>query len=225
MKNHTNALILFARVPIKGAVKTRLHPALDHATIFDLYTHFLHDSIDKICVVKNIDCFIGGYPPERLFFFDSIAASRNIRIFAQKGEDLGDKMRNAFADRFEEQYEKVAIIGSDSPSLPVEYIETAFRSEKDVVLGPSTDCGYYLIGMNRKIPEIFNGVTWGSDKVLVETLEKLKTAKAGLELLPIWYDVDCVDDLRFLKTHLLLSAHGGTNLSRRTLEYLTRLDF
>jgi rSAM/selenodomain-associated transferase 1 len=225
MKNHANALILLARVPVRGRVKTRLHPTLDHDTIFDLYTHFLHDSIDKICAVENADRFIGGYPAERLDFFDDIAAGRDIRVFAQRGEGLGEKMRGAFADRFAEKYEKVAIIGSDSPSLPVEYIEAAFRSGKDVVLGPSTDRGYYLVAMNREIAEIFDGITWGSDRVLAETLERMKKAGASLDLLPIWYDVDRVEDLRLLKTHLSLSAHGGADFSANTLNYLNRLDF
>lgn len=224
MKNHANALILFARAPRLGQVKTRLHPHLDHETILNLYTRFLDDSIDKVCAVGNADRFIGTYSPEQMGYFEEVASRREITVFAQEGKDLGERMRDALARRFEEKYEKAVIIGSDSPSLPAHYIEMAFQSDKDIVLGPSADGGYYLVGMSRKRVEIFDGVSWGSEKVLAETLERVKTTGATLELLPLWYDVDRLEDLRFLKTHLMLLAHCGINHCKSTREFLARLE-
>ena len=179
VRTHDNAVILFARDPVLGKVKTRLSPFLDEETILQLYTCFLHDSLDKIRQVKNADLFIGVAPSNQSGFFTGIQGA-DMRLFAQEGKDLGDKMRRAIQDRFVEGYKKVVIIGSDSPSLPVSYIEQALSSDKDMVLGPSTDGGYYLIGMQGKVVEIFDEVTWGTEKVLQETYERL--AKNGTTL-------------------------------------------
>jgi len=224
MKTHRSALILFAKAPQMGQVKTRLHPHLDHETTYNLYRCFLRDSIDKLCAVESADHFIGGYPAEQLGWFDEVAEQRGVTVFPQEGENLGERMRAAFCRRFAEQYEKTVIIGSDSPSLPTGYIEMAFQSGKDIVLGPSIDGGYYLVGMNRRVTEIFDDVTWSSEKVLEETLAQVKKAKATLELLPVWYDVDTVEALRFLKTHLKLQAHCGSNDCQSTREFLASLN-
>ena len=125
-------------------------------------------------------------------------------------------MRQAFIDRFRQGYNKVVIIGSDSPSLPVCYIKKALDSEQNLVLGPSIDGGYYLIAMKDKVSEIFGGVSWGTDKVLNETLQRIQDSSISFDLLPIWYDVDCPEDLKFLKTHLMLIAQAGLNDGERT---------
>ncbi len=200
-KTHDNALILFARDPILGKVKTRLSPFLADETILRLYTCFLQDSIKNIMQVENVDRFVGVAPSNESGFFTETLVS-DIRLFVQEGEKLGDKMRRAIQDRLAEGYERVVIIGSDSPSLPVSYIYRALSSDKDMILGPSTDGGYYLIGMRGKVVEVFNGVTWGTETVLRETCEHLEQNGASLELLPVWYDVDSPEDLKFFKTHL-----------------------
>ncbi len=224
MKKKSNALILFARVPQLGKVKTRLNPKLPQETVLKLYTRFLNDSIEKISRISDSDHFIAGFPEEDLSYFDGISQERGITIFSQSGNDLGDKMRNAFDDRFKEGYKKVVIIGSDSPSLPLENIQIAFRSEKDIVIGPSADSGYYLIGMNRKRTEVFDGVPWGSEMVLDETLKKIEKAKASLELLPVWYDVDEFQDLVLLKTHVKCLSYSGQDFPKETLEFLQQIE-
>jgi rSAM/selenodomain-associated transferase 1 len=130
-------------------------------------------------------------------------------LFSQQGKDLGDKMRQAFIKRFAQGYNNVAIIGSDSPSLPVSYIDQALDSTKDLVLGPSIDGGYYLIAMKSKVSEVFSCVDWGTDKVLRETLQRVQDGGFSFDLLPVWYDVDLPEDLKFLKTHLTLIAQSG----------------
>lgn len=207
-KSSDRAVILFARDPILGKVKTRLSPFLDDETILKLYTCFLNDSLDKIREVDSADLFVGIAPSNQSGFFTGMQGS-DIQLFVQEGETLGDKMRQAFTDRFQEGYKKIVIIGSDSPSLPVSYIERALGSDKDLVLGPSTDGGYYLIGMLEKVVEVFDGVAWGTEEVLRETHERLARNGAELELLPVWYDIDCPDDLKFFKTHLQLIEQAG----------------
>ncbi len=221
-KTHDNALILFARDPILGKVKTRLSPFLADEVILKLYTCFLQDSLDNIRQVENVDHFVGVAPSSESGFFAGMPDSDTC-LFVQEGENLGDKMRRAIQDRFAEGYERVVIIGSDSPSLPASYIYRALGSDKDMVLGPSTDGGYYLIGMREKVVEVFNGVTWGTETVLRETFEHLEQNGASLELLPVWYDVDSPEDLKFFKTHLDLIEKSGLGKAGETGKLLNNI--
>jgi uncharacterized protein len=223
-KTQTKAIILFARDPVVGQVKTRLHPFLSKEVIFELYTHFLRDSIQKIGRVKSVDRFVGVYPSDASGFFSRLNAECTLEIFFQEGKDLGEKMAHAFESRFSEGYERVVLIGSDSPSLPVAYIERALDSEKDLTIGPSTDGGYYLIGMSGQRVDIFEDVAWGSDAVLRQTLDRVKKTGCSLELLPPWYDVDRPEDLKFLQTHLGLVERSGQGSAGETGEFLNGLD-
>lgn len=218
------ALILFAKDPVEGQVKTRLRSLLDNPATLSLYRHFLGDSIEKICSIAEGDRFIGIASDPKTGYFDDVSRSHPVQLFVQEGGNLGERMRRAFEDRFKEGYERVVIIGADSPTLPTAYIEQALKSEKEVVIGPSTDGGYYLIGMRGKVTDIFEGVHWGTDRVLSETLNVLKDRRAEAELLPVWYDVDLPEDLRFLKTHLEWMVHAGSLKSNQaTLEFLNQL--
>ena len=223
-KQNDNALIVFARDPIEGQVKTRLNPFLDPRTTCDLYTCFLADSLNTICEVESADRFAGIYPSNLSGYFEQLDSSLSITVFMQEGKDLGERMQNAFSARFQDGYERVVIIGSDSPSLPTNYIRQAFASERDVVLGPSADGGYYLIGMRGKQIDVFDGIAWGGDTVLAETRAKLEAIEgASLELLPVWYDVDRPEDLKFLKTHLQLMADAGQQEGASTRNFLEQL--
>ncbi len=205
-------------------MKTRLSSLLDSKTTLSLYQHFLSDSIEKIDSIMEVDRFIGIASTPVSDYFDNVSRNYPIRLFVQEGANLGERMRQAFQDRFEEGYERVVIIGSDSPTLPTAYIKQALQSEKDVVIGPSTDGGYYLIGMQGKMTDIFERVPWGTDRVLSETLNVLKAQQAEAELLPVWYDVDLPEDLRFLKTHLEWMAHTGLlKEEQATLAFLNQL--
>jgi uncharacterized protein len=221
-KTHDNALILFARDPVLGKVKTRLSSFLEEGVILKLYTCFLQDSLDNIRQVENVDRFIGIAPSNESGFFTRRLGS-DFRMFVQEGKSLGDKMRRAIQDRFAEGYGRVIIIGSDSPSLPTSYICRAVGSDKDMVLGPSTDGGYYLIGMRGKIVEVFKGVTWGTETVLQETCEHLVQNGVSLELLPVWYDVDTPEDLKFFKTHLDLIEQAGLGVFGETGKLLNEI--
>jgi len=222
-ERHNNALILFARDPVVGQVKTRLNPFLDPQTIYDLYLCFLADSIDTLCLVESVDRFVGIRLSNLSGYFDRLDPARAISVFAQEGKDLGERMQNAFASRFAEGYGKVVVIGADSPSLPTRYIHQAFVSDRDVVLGPSVDGGYYLIGMCGGVVDLFEGIAWGGDTVLEQTRERLERKGASLELLPAWYDVDRPEDLIFLKTHLELMAAAGHDEGKSTREFLGQI--
>jgi hypothetical protein len=224
-RQNKKALIVFARDPVMGQVKTRLNQFLDLQTICELYTCFLSDSLDTISSVESVDCFVGIYPSSISGYFERLDTSLNIGTFVQEGKDLGERMKSTFYARFAEGYEQVVIIGADSPSLPWAYIRQAFVSKQDVVLGPSVDGGYYLIGMRGKLVDLFDGIKWGGDTVLKETYCKLESNGVSLELLPVWYDVDRSDDLIFLKTHLELMVAVGQKEGASTQKFLNDLAF
>jgi len=222
-RTSAQALILFAKDPVAGQVKTRLSSLLDNSTTLSLYHHFLRDSIEKICSVAGVDRFIGIASDPQTGYFEDVSQRHPVQLFVQEGDSLGERMRRAFENRFKEGYERVVIIGADSPTLPTAYIEQALQSQKEVVIGPSTDGGYYLIGMQGKVTDVFESVSWGTDQVLSETLNVLKDQRAEAELLPVWYDVDLPEDLRFLKTHLEWMVHSGLQENKATLEFLNQL--
>ena len=224
-RKNKNALIVFARDPLMGQVKTRLNQFLDLQTICELYTCFLSDSLSTVSSIESVDCFAGIYPSSTSGYFERLNPSLPLRTFIQEGKDLGDRMKNTFSARFSEGYEQVVIIGADSPSLPSAYIKQAFDFKQDVVLGPSVDGGYYLIGMREKLINLFDGITWGSSNVLKETHSRLKSNGVTLGLLPVWYDVDRPDDLIFLKDHLELMASMGKKEGAVTHDFLSTVSF
>ena len=217
-----SALILFAKDPVEGRVKTRLGSLLDPKTTLNLYLCFLDDSIAKIHAVAKVDRFIGVASEPQTGYFENLSYHPPARLFVQEGEDLGQRMHRAFEDRFQEGYQRVVIIGSDSPTLPTAYIEQALQSEKEVVIGPSTDGGYYLIGMRGMVTELFAGIDWGTGRVLADTLKALQEQGVPAGLLPVWYDVDLPEDLRFLKTHLEWMAHAGLKTGLATFKFLNQ---
>lgn len=217
-----NAVILFAKDPVPGQVKTRLQTVWDSETTCQFYLHILKNSIDKIQGLERVDRFVGVYPSRGSGYFDDIAFSKEWTVFEQEGGDLGARMANAFRRRFEEGYQKVVILGADSPTLPPAFIEQALNSERGIVLGPSTDGGYYLIGMKGQVAPVFNQVDWGTERVLSQTIQRLKEADLQPELLPVWYDVDRPEDVRFLKTHLEAMCWSGHTAYTETLEFLQR---
>ena len=223
-KKNKNALVVFARDPVIGQVKTRLNPFLDLQTTCSLYTCFLSDSLDTMRALESADHFVGIYPSSTSGYFEQLDPSL-IGTFIQEGRDLGDRMKNTFSAKFAEGYEQVAIVGSDSPSLPLGYIRQAFASKRDVVIGPSIDGGFYLIGMKGKLINLFDSISWGGNTVLKETYSKLESNGASLELLPVWYDVDLSDDLIFLKTHLELMVAAGQKEGALTQKFLSELSF
>ncbi len=206
------AFIVFARTPEIGRVKTRLMRDLGMKETLKLYKSFVSETF-KICgSLKGVDKFLGSFPTTDAPFFRELLKRYKFKgAFNQRGADLGEKFINAFNDRFNEGYEKVVIIGSDSPTIPVEYIKKAFQEleKQEFVFGPCTDGGYYLVGARRLYKNIFRGIPWDSSEVLNKTLDKLYAGKIKFSLLPFWYDVDDIDDFRFYKRHIRYLKGAG----------------
>src|SRR5262249_37661668 len=127
--------------------------------------------------------------------------------------DLGQRMANFFAAQLHNRAQRVVLVGTDSPTLALEFIQRGFDSlrDADVVLGPATDGGYYLLGCARRLPPIFSGIAWGKSSVLAETVARLSDPAWRLALLPPWYDVDTLDDWKMLTGHVAALGRAGIN--------------
>lgn len=199
-------LVLFARPPKRGEVKTRLAAELGAEKALALYRAFLLDSIDLLHRVSP-----HGIRPA-IAWSDGAAAAgtefaevlRGVAILEQQGDDLGQRMSGALADLLARGHDRVAIIGADTPSLPIEHVLRAFEllRDRDIVIGPSADGGYYLLGARHVVPEIFRGIPWGTERVLEETLKVLKILGLPRVTLPVWRDVDGPEGLEELRRNL-----------------------
>lgn len=198
------ALIIFAKVPKPGQVKTRLQPELSPDASSQIYLAFILDTLAATASLKGVKCILGCDATRRDPFFKQLAERYDLSLIDQAGENLGARMRNAIAEAYRLGFGQAVIIGTDIPTLPVGYIQEAFKLLKNcpLVLGPSADGGYYLIGCSGSVPPIFDGIAWGTEQVLTQTLQRITENKINAMLLPFWYDVDTVQDLRFLLQHL-----------------------
>lgn len=189
--NHKNLLIIFTRNPILGKVKTRLAKTVGDKTALDIYT-FLLKKTKEITLDSPCDKVV--YYSEKLIKND-IWNCNSFRKEVQSGEDLGAKMKNSFYDAFKNNYNKVVLIGSDIYDLESYHINEAFKKldTNDVVMGPALDGGYYLIGLKKMHPKIFDNKRWGSSTVRKDTLKNLE--KVDVHLLPVLNDVDVIEDI------------------------------
>jgi len=206
-------VLLFVKYPSKGIVKSRLSPDLDKNRIVVLYRAFVDDAFHmlKRTPYSVIICY---HPPDALGCFEDWLGT-GYQCIPQVGSNLGERMKNGFQQGFSLGFDRLLVIGSDSPDLPAETIVEAFHQldEYDAVIGPCRDGGYYLFGCTRQCfsPLVFQGISWSTPAVFQETMTRL--SKEGLRtfVLPEWRDVDTIDDLRdfFLrnqKTEFRVSA-------------------
>ncbi len=210
-------LIIFAREPLKGKVKTRLHGCLPEAACRNLYKAFVQDSValarSIACEKRYIAYDTEGSEPR---FLKSIAP--DFGFFPQRGKHLGERIHRAFLFAARERADRTAIIGSDAPTLPSLYVRSAFLklASHDVVVGPSLDGGYYLVGLTVPCKELFSRIGWGTNKVFMQTLARIRKMHLKAALLPPWYDVDDTRFLGFLRDALVRNRRGA----RKTREAL-----
>ena len=206
------ALALMAKVPFAGEVKTRLTPPLNPEEAAILSTCFLRDMTTNLAELNaNGTEGVVLYTPA-----DAETLLRDLlpgfRLFAQHGETLGERLINAADELLSSGFESVCLINSDSPTLPGEILRTAasmVMQEGDrVVLGPSQDGGYYLIGIKRPHRCLFERIAWSTADVLAHTIERAAEINLPVDLLPMWYDVDDAATLRLLCEELCLLSDG-----------------
>lgn len=203
-KKFSNALVVMLKAPVAGKVKTRLVPPLNPKDAARLYRYFIQDTFSRISVLNEVDV-IAAYTPQGMADrVKKILPTKTI-IIPQRGKDLGHRLANIFSNLFHIGYKKIAIIGTDSPDLPINYIERSFTKlsgDTKLVLGPAEDGGYYLIAMSMKHEEIFKDIPWSTGTVFQKTIKKAKSAGLKVVILPKWYDVDDIDSLKVLKDNL-----------------------
>lgn len=214
MADQRRRLILFARFPVTGKVKTRLIPALGAEGAAALHRRLVLRTLrtaHALCQAENVELeirFAGDDENEMRHWLGDGWLCR-----PQCEGDLGRRMARAFADSFREGSPATVIIGSDCPALTPEVLAAAFDSLKTnpVVFGPATDGGYYLVGLTRLVPEIFQGVAWGTETVLTQSLEILARLGSNPALLQPLDDLDRPEDVAAWKR---LIEVDDTDLSR-----------
>lgn len=187
----TLTLAVFAKSPVPGRVKTRLCPPLEPITAARLYAACVRDTIGKAVQIIS---------RPTLYYADGDAELRELLTdnasqlswTPQSDGDLGARMARVPAP--------CLILGTDSPHLPVAVLHQALNALNayDVVLGPAEDGGYYLIGLTKPCPALFEGIAWSTGQVFVQTQTRARTLGLTTYLLPPWYDIDTAHDLRRL---------------------------
>ncbi len=221
-------VIVFVKNPVPGQVKTRLVPYLSPEQAASLYQAFLVDWCNALSTISTAHRVIAYTPPESLGALQTLIGKDPVYI-SQQGASLGERLIAAARWACDQGYSRFLFVGSDSPTLPIQYIEHALDllESRDVVIGPSVDGGYYLIGFSMdgaslSIPIIFEEVSWSTEVVFRQTLGKVQATKAQLGLLPPWYDVDTPTGLQLLRDHLFgMDLAGESSPAPQTYSKLT----
>jgi len=204
---HPAALVIFAKAPIPGEVKTRLCPPLTPDEAATLHGSFVLDMLERTkLAVATLQLpfhrYLACAPSSELVFFKIMEERQGVRLLDQIGENLGQRMHRTFIDLFAKGYKQVIIVGTDVPTLPLPVYQEAFAmlGRSDVVLGPALDGGYYLIGLTKPTEQLFTGVPWSTDQVLAVTQRNAMTLGLSVGLTIAWRDVDTIADLQSLIT-------------------------
>ena len=183
-------VLVFEKNAILGQVKTRLASGMGELPALEIYKHLVqltYSALEEVSV------------PVWTFFSDFIPESTHPIVensFVQQGQDLGERMSNAFACTFESGRDKVVLIGTDCPTLQSHHLLQAFEAlnHSDLVLGPATDGGYYLIGMKSSAAYLFEGIAWSTSQVLSQTLHVASQQGLIVTFLPELDDIDTQED-------------------------------
>lgn len=184
-------LIVFVKNIVLGKVKTRLAKTIGNEAAFEVYKHIVkHTESETEKIQSDV----------KIYFSDSVVDTKwkNRNKYVQSGKDLGERMKNAFKDGFNEGYKRIVLIGSDLPEISCALIEDALENlnKVPVVFGPAEDGGYYLVGLSKIVHSIFDDKEWSTDHLLENTLNELRNADVLYELIREMNDVDTIEDLR-----------------------------
>ncbi len=228
----SNALVLFMKAPRAGTVKTRLTSRVSDTEAADLYRAFIQDTLHLARRITGATLYVAWTPDDGLAELQTALGNPEVNWLEQCGAHLGERLTNAFTVFLNEETDKTVVLGGDSPLLPVAYVEKAFRSldRHDVVLGPATDGGYYLVGVRRERKAVdhyaglFESIDWGTGRVLNQTRTAIRKCGLSCHELPPWYDVDRPADLdRVCREIRLLRADGDQVTGRHTESTMERL--
>jgi rSAM/selenodomain-associated transferase 1 len=217
------ALLVVAKRPAPGQTKTRLTPPLSPEQATRLYECFLRDTLDLMRGVPEVRRGIAFLPHGAAGYFAQLAP--DFDLIPQVGTDLGARLDQALMHYLTRGYGHAVIMNSDGPTLPIEYLIQAFAelaASADVVLGPSDDGGYYLIGLNRPAPRLLREVRMSTSHVTADTLALAREENLRVALLPTWYDVDDAASLLRLIAELVAAPAAAPHT--RSFLQQNRLD-
>jgi rSAM/selenodomain-associated transferase 1 len=221
--SNRNTLLVVAKQPLPGQTKTRLCPPLSPTQAAELYECFLRDTLDIMRQVHDVHRVIGFLPEDAQDYFGQLAP--DMQLISQFGASLGERLDHLLSETLMNGSQQAVVMDSDSPTLPAEYISQAFDllSKTDVVLGPTRDGGYYLIGMKRPQSHLLRQVQMSTHHVLADTVALAESTGLTVSLLPAWHDVDTIADLYQLDEEIMRSSKNGTAAATR--EWLARTDW
>ena len=220
MKNDAH-ILFFVKYPEPGEVKTRLAARIGTEKAAELYKNFVLDLLAKL-ESTQLPFTICLYPRQKKeLLMDWLGGG--YEYSHQKGVDLGERMVTAFLEAFAGGHSRVILIGSDFPDLPQSFLEESLSTlnTHDAVIGPAMDGGYYLIGFRDRTfcPQAFEGMQWGMGGVFRQTLSILKDHRKRVFLLPVWNDIDTMEDLR----QLVERSEDSGFATSRTMSFLSKL--
>ncbi len=187
-------LIVFLRKPELGKVKTRLAASVGAERALAIYEELLRHTLEQAgrLPIQKQAWFTGDAP------VDELVSTFGFTSHVQYGNDLGERMLNAFCIGFANDHAPVLIIGTDCPGISTALIQDALRAldDNDAVIGPARDGGYYLLGLNEPLPALFLNKAWSTSQVAADTMKDLEQHGRSVFLLPMLIDVDTEEDLR-----------------------------
>lgn len=232
---HTDKLepltvVVFAKEPEPGEVKTRLADDIGEERAAALFECFLQDTAATVGAldgplgrpVSAVLAYSGDPDAEGFAAF----RERNFTFIEQQGDDLGERLAQVSRECFDRGAHQLIIVGTDSPTLGSGHFMKAVNAmgDHDVVVGPSFDGGYYMIGLDGPHPEIFEEIDWSTARVYEQTLQRCHASSLLCETLEFWYDVDTISDLKLLKTHLFEHLrHRQPKTANRTADCIAAM--
>ena len=215
-----NAVAIMAKAPQSGQVKTRLCPPLSYREAAELYRCFLLDKIAQVNTLQRAAPVVSYSPDDSRPLFEDLTPP-HFMLIPQHGDDLGARLLFTFDRLFRQGFTQVIVIDSDTPTLPTAYLEQALmliaERVNDVVLGPTEDSGYYLIGLRQSHRELFEQMPWSTSQVFPETRRRSEQYGLTVACTEYWYDVDTPEDLSRLRESLDQIQDG---LARQTRQFL-----
>lgn len=214
------ALLIVAKAPEPGRTKTRLVPPLTPDEAARLYRAFLLDTLAIACQVDWEHVCMVAPRGARSALVE--LAPPGVHVREQRGEGLGNALRDAFAHHLACGFERVVLIGSDNPTLPARYVNDASMAldRHDLSIGPTSDGGYYLIGMRVPHLGVFDGITWSTSRVYGQTLDRAAALSLRVAELPAWFDVDEPADLINLQRELESASAEVAPRTRAALSHV-----
>ena len=214
------AIIIFAKAPVPGAVKTRMCPPLTPDEAATLQGSLVMDAVEGARSLRDFDMYVACTPGREHPFFQTLAGRHQMQWCDQMGDDLGRRMDHALTHVLARGYRYAVLVGTDTPALTRRHYVRAQEAlqSHDVVFGPAEDGGYYLVGLTRPIPALFDDIPWSTEHVLAQSRAQAETLGLTVGLLDCERDLDTFDDVRAIVRDS--AGAGHMKLSTRTANVL-----